>query len=139
MRFWDSSAITPLLVDEADSDLREASLREDADMLIWYGSPAELESALNRRKRDGSLATDDETKARRRLDRLAGSWLEVQPTVKVRDRALRLLRVHTLRAADAFQLAAALVACSEETRGFAFHTNDARLQEAAAAEGFCVR
>ncbi|MEX2578111.1 MAG: PIN domain-containing protein [Verrucomicrobiales bacterium] len=138
MRFWDSSAVTPLLVDESDSDRREASLREDADMLIWYGTPAELESALNRRKRDGSLAAADEASARQRLERLDASWLEVQPTVNVRDRAVRLLRVHTLRAADAFQLAAALIACAEQTRGFAFHTNDARLREAAAAEGFRV-
>jgi uncharacterized protein len=98
----------------------------------------ELESALNRRRRDGSLTAEDEAPVRRCLERLEESWLEVQPTVTVRDRALRLLRVHPLRAADAFQLGAALIACAEQTRGFMFHTNDARLKEAAAAEGFRV-
>lgn len=138
MRFWDSSAIAPLLVDEPDSDLREANLREDSEVLIWYGTPAELESALNRRKREGVLKENEEAKARRRLERIEASWIEVQPTVTVRDRALRLLRVHSLRAADAFQLAAALVVCSERTRGFVFHTNDLRLQAAARSEGFSV-
>jgi hypothetical protein len=77
----------------------------------------ELESALNRRRRDGSLTAEDEAPVRRCLERLEESWLEVQPTVTVRDRALRLLRVHPLRSADAFQLGAALVACAEQTRG----------------------
>lgn len=138
MRFWDSSAITPLLVRETDSGLREKHLRADGGMLVWYGTPVELESVLNRRKRDGSLRPDDEKAARDRLGQLENSWLEVQPVVAVRERALRLLRVHPLRAADAFQLAAALVATSEQPRGHVFHTNDTRLKEAASAEGFAV-
>lgn len=138
MRFWDSSAITPLLVEETDSLLRENHLREDNDMLVWYGTLAELESALNRRKREGALKPDGERAARRKLENLEDAWLEVQPTVVVRERALRLLRVHPLRAADAFQLAAALVATSEQPRGHVFYTNDARLKDTAAAEGFTV-
>lgn len=138
MRFWDSSAITPLLVREADSDLREKHLLADDAMLVWYGTPVELESALNRRKRDGSLRPGDEKAARSRLGRLENSWLEVQPVDTVLERALRLLRVHPLRAADAFQLAAALVTVLEQPRGHVFYTNDIRLKEAASAEGFEV-
>lgn len=136
MRFWDSSALTPLLVREVDTALRERELREDAVVLVWYGTPAEIESALNRRKRENSLSEKDLTNARRRLELLAEAWVEVQATVAVRERALRLLRTHPLRAADAFQLAAALVACEEHTRGFGFLTGDRRLRTAAAAEGF---
>lgn len=138
VKFWDSSAIAPLLMDEEDSALWEDNLREDSELLVWYGTIVELESAINRRKREGVLTSDQETHARRRLQRLEASWLEVQPTVTVRDRALRLLRVHPLRAADAFQLAAALVTCGEQTRGFVFLTNDTRLREAVIAEGFSV-
>ena len=138
MRFWDSSAIAPLLVEEADSDLRESQLREDGDILVWYGTLVELESALNRRKREGFLKPKGGKAARLRLAQLETSWLEVQPTAVVRERALRLLRVHPLRAADAFQLGAALVVTSEQPRGCAFYTNDTRLKEAAAAEGFDV-
>ena len=56
----------------------------------------------------------------------------------VRSRALRLLRVHSLRAADAFPLAAALVAFAERTTGRHFLTGDSRLGAAALAEGFTV-
>lgn len=85
---------------------------------------------------EGNLSREDESKARIRLDMLRESWVEVQPTVAVRDRALRLLRTHPLRAADAFRLAAGLAACQEKTRGFTFLTGDERLREAAEAEGF---
>ena len=43
------------------------------------------------------------------LDEAARRWTEVPPIERVRDQASRLLRVHPLRAADALQLAAALV------------------------------
>jgi len=46
-----------------------------------------------------------------RLDYMRSRWNEVQPTEEVRERAERLLRIHKLRAADALQLAAALVWC----------------------------
>lgn len=138
MRFWDTSALTPLLVREANSGLRESQLRTDGQILVWYGTAVEIESALCRRKRDGSLAADAEALARRRLMDLVAGWAEVEPLRSVRDRACRLLRVHTFRSADAMQLAAALVATGERPQGFAFLTGDVRLRSAAEAEGFTV-
>ena len=41
MRFWDSSAVTPLLVDEAQSEAREQALSDDPVMVVWYATPAE--------------------------------------------------------------------------------------------------
>jgi predicted nucleic acid-binding protein len=139
MNFWDSSAITPLLVDEPDSELREIQLRADPMMLVGYGTLVEIQSALNRRKREGLLLPKDARHAEARLDHLRSAWAEVEPSRMVRDRAIRLLRVHPLRAADAFQLAAALVACAEQTAGFGFFTADVRLSQAALAEGFQIR
>ena len=139
MRFWDISAITPLLVDELESATRERELSEDPRMLIWFATPVELESALNRRLRKGSLTREAEVVARARLEDLAQSWVEIEPLTAVRDRALRLLRVHPLRAADAMQLAAALVACHEKTGLLGFLTGDLRLREAARLEGFAVQ
>lgn len=52
---------------------------------------------------------------------------------------MRLLRVHPLRAADALQLAAALIAVSDAPRNFPFTCADARLAEAARKEGFAVQ
>ena len=138
MKFWDTSALTPLLVNEEDSSMRERQLREDPVVLVWFGPPVEIETALNRRKREGSLTGDDLVRTRERFEKLAETWVEVEPTQVVRERALRLSRSHSLRAADAFQLAAALVACGERTRGFAFLTADRRLREAAEDEGFLV-
>jgi predicted nucleic acid-binding protein len=138
MKFWDTSAITPLLVEEATSALRESQLEEDGVMVIWYGTPAEIQSALSRRRREGALGAEAERFALARWDVLKASWAEVEPLRAIRERALRLLRVHPLRAGDVFQLAAALAACSEKTDGFSFLTADDRLLDAAAAEGFSV-
>ena len=138
MKFWDSSALVSLLVQEEQSAHMEKVLADDLSVLVWYGTLAEIESAMMRRVRDGSLTEPDERLARRKLVMLENAWYEIQPTEVVRSRALRLLRVHPLRAADAFQLAAALVACGEETNGFGFLTGDARLREAAKKEGFDI-
>ena len=105
MRFWDSSAIAPLLVEETASRPREAQLHEDAEILVWYGTWTELESAICRRERETSIGPEQAAMARTRLSVLTRAWLEVQPTSWVRERAIRLLRVHPLRAADAMQLA----------------------------------
>ena len=49
-----------------------------------------------------------------------------------------MLRVHALRAADALQLAAALLASDEEPAGLDIVTLDSRLADAARREGFRV-
>ena len=62
----------------------------------------------------------------------------VEPHPVVRERAIRLLAVHSLRAGDALQLAAALVYFDERPRGESFVCLDERLGEAAAAEGLTL-
>jgi predicted nucleic acid-binding protein len=52
--------------------------------------------------------------------------------------ATRLLRVHPLRAADALQLAAAIIAAEDDPRSLPFVTLDDRLALAAEREGFPV-
>lgn len=136
MNFWDSSAIVPLLVAESDTPLRESQLRANPSLLVWYATHLEIESAICRRLRENSLDPSLASQARARLSVLSKSWLEVQPTPLVKARAIRLLRVHPLRAADAFQLAAALAACHEMTAGNRFLTADLRLATAASLEGF---
>jgi hypothetical protein len=54
------------------------------------------------------------------------------------DVALRLLRNHPLRAADALQLAAALIASEETPQTLEFICLDDRLALAARREGFTV-
>ena len=74
--------------------------------------------------------------ARRGL--LAPGWSEVPPTDGIRDAAVRLVRAHDLRAADAFHLAAAVVASDGEPSGLSFVTLDERLALAASREGFPI-
>jgi predicted nucleic acid-binding protein len=136
MNFWDSSALVPLLVTEASSDLRRKQYDADPWAVVWFGTLAEIESSLVRRQRDGQLPADVEHAARKRLHEMTKQWTEVTPTTEVRARAIRLLRIHPLRAADAFQLAAALIFCREQPQHLPFLTADQRLRTAAALEGF---
>jgi|GEM_PF-3666775 len=67
----------------------------------------------------------------------------VEPTTVVLERAERLLMIHDLRAADAFQLSAALVLFQEKPASYYFVSTDLRLIGAATREGFfnssCLR
>lgn len=138
MRFWDSSAIVPLLVLEASSKAVVTALDADPDVLAWWGTPIECASALTRRERDGDLTAEGTSVALSRLDALRSTWAEVQPVERVRATAVRLLRTHPLRAADALQLAAAIVAAEDHPETLPFVTLDEHLAEAASREGFPV-
>jgi len=138
MNFWDSSAVIPLLVAEAETKAREHQFSRCEAVTVWWGTRVECVSALRRRLRDRALDQIGYERAARRLDVLSAGWQEVAPHEKIRARAERLLTAHALRAADALQLSAALVACSERTVGSRFYTADRRLAEAAAREGFAL-
>ena len=138
MRFWDSSALVPLLAEEATTDAMRKRLREDREVLVWWAAQVECVSALMRRIREGRLVRKDVVRAEQRLQHLTRAWLEVVPTEPVRATAQRLLRVHPLRAADALQLAAAVVAAEHEAASLDLVTLDDRLAEAAEREGFRV-
>jgi predicted nucleic acid-binding protein len=139
MRFWDSSAIIPLCLKERASEAVEGLMRGDEDVVVWWTTPIECLSALSRRQREGVLSSRDEVQARAVLSALTASWSEVQPTEVVRMRAERLLSIHPLRAADALQLAAALIWAQEMPRGFEFVCLDQNLREAALKEGFSIQ
>jgi len=138
VRFWDASAIVPLLVGEPSRDALLALLERDASMLVWWGTPVECASALARREREGAIGLDAATDALERLRELATAWQEVLPSEPVRTVAQRLLRTHPLRAADSLQLAAAIVGAESEPASLEFVGLDARLNEAAMREGFRV-
>jgi hypothetical protein len=136
MKFWDASAIVPLLVAEERRDELLAELDRDARMFVWWGTPVECVSAVSRGEREGALSLAEATTALKRLRALSESWYEVLPSDAVRSTAQRLLRVHPLRAADSLQLAAALVASEGDPARLPFACLDDRLTEAAQREGF---
>jgi predicted nucleic acid-binding protein len=98
----------------------------------------ECVSVLTRLEREGSLTGPSLVDGLRRLDGLASAWSEVQPMALVRQTAIRLLRVHPLRTADALQLAAAIAAAEDHPATLPFVTLDERLAQAAEREGFPV-
>lgn len=138
MKFWDSSAILPLLVREPQSERVKTWLAADPSLVVWWGSRAECWSALARLRREEVITAAQESAIHRRLEVLAVTWVEVQPSAVVMEHARRLLRTHTLRAADALQLAAALVWREGGGGSGEFVTFDARLALCAELEGWAL-
>ena len=138
MRFWDSSALVPLLVQERPRAALIAILERDPRMFVWWGSSLECASAIARRERNGDLQPRGASEALERLRSLSASWNEVAASELVRRTAMRLLRVHPLRAADALQLAAAVLAADGQPAALPFLCLDDRLNDAASREGFPI-
>ena len=136
MRFWDASALVPLLDPSADRAALEALLQKDRETVVWWGSLVECESALRRQERDRTISHEEAQQARARLRAWQSVWVEIQPGERLRETAVRLLAVHALRAGDALQLAAAFAAARGEPRTLPFVCLDRRLAESAAREGF---
>ena len=137
MRFWDASAIIPLLADEPARETVLRWLEEDAEILTWWGTPVEIASALARVKED-RVSSDAVEAALATARQLADAWHEIVPSTSVRRTAERLLRVHSLRAADSLQLAAALIAADHDPATLEFVCLGERLASAARREGFRV-
>jgi len=138
MRFWDASAIVPLLMTEAATKALQGRAGTDPAMLVWWATEVECASAIARLERDGALDAAAVNEAFDRLRRLGEGWHEVEPSDAVRETAVRFLRVHPLRAADALQLAAAFVAAERRPSSLEIVTLDERLAAAARKEGFVL-
>lgn len=136
MKFWDTSAIVPLIVPSAETAAATKRVRENPVIVVWWGTWTECVSACARLEREGRLSADGVALALDRLQALAQQWIEVPASSAVREQATRVLRLHPLRAADALQLGAAIVAADYSPARVAFVTNDERLALAASKEGF---
>lgn len=138
MRYWDASALVSLVVQQPQSAVVRAMLRQDTTIVTWWGTPVEIFSGLCRLQREKRFAATEIDTLRERFTRLASSLDTVIPSLPIRERALRLLRIHAIRAADALQLAAALQWCQELPALHAFICLDDKLSTAARNEGFQV-
>jgi uncharacterized protein len=138
MTFWDSSALVPLFAAETRTRPMQSLYARDTEVVVWWGTSVECASAIARLEREGALSAVQAAASFARLDALAPSWMQIDPSDEIRESARRFLRVHPLRAADALQLAAALVAAERRPSTLAFVTCDDRLQDAAAKEGFLI-
>lgn len=139
MRFWDSSAIVPLIIVEGASPLVRALFETDRQVLAWWGTEVECAAAFSRRLRTRESPEALVAEARQRLRLIASEWDELAADDEVRRIAILLLGRHPLQAADSLQLAAAIIAADGQPAGLPFVTLDTRLGDAARAEGFNVR
>ena len=138
MKFWDASAVVPLLIAEISTRRLLTLAAEDPAMLVWWASEVECASALARAEREAAIDADGAVVAFSRLGQLKTAWHEIDPSDAVRETAVRFLRVHQLRAADALQLAAAFVAAEGRPASLELITLDDRLCTAARKEGFAI-
>jgi predicted nucleic acid-binding protein len=138
LRFWDTSALVPLVVEEPTTAAIQQIRAEDPDVLVWMLAGVELLSAVARLGRSAQGLED--LAAAIRLEALAQSrrWHRVTDVDGVRRRAERLVGVHPIAAADAMQLAAALVASGDRPETLPFVTLDRPLARSAQLEGFEV-
>jgi uncharacterized protein len=138
MKFWDSSAIVPLLLAEPTTRAMQTIVAKDSTMLVWWATEVECASALARLEREDALEDAATRLAFDRLRQLASGWHEIDPSDAIREAAVRFLRVHALRAGDALQLAAAFVAAERRPPSLEVVTLDERLAGPARKEGFDV-
>ena len=127
-----------LVVEEPMSARRRDLLRRDPAIVTWGASQIECASALNRLHRENAIDSAGLGQSLERLRGFAETWLEVRPMQRVRNRSLRLRRIHSLLSADAMQLAAALVASGEDPLTLDLVCSDARLSAAASQEGITI-
>lgn len=138
MRFWDSSALIARFIEEPQSTVVRRWYRDDSAVVVWVMSRVEIASAIARRRREEPSLTSEFDHTFRDIVKASDEWLAITNNVAVRDHAERIVRSHPLRAADALQLGAAIVAAEEEPMSLEFVTLDRRLADAAAKEGFRV-
>jgi len=138
MRYWDSSALVALHVEQTmTAGVRDLYAR-DPEVLTWCLSDVEVRSGILRLGRDGAMTQSQVQTAIARIEAFWQGVHEISLVEAVKPRAKRLLGVHALKAADALQLAAALAGVYDNPLSWEFVCLDRNLAGAAAREGFIV-
>lgn len=137
MRFWDSSAIVPALVQQQSTKRVLQLLTSDQSLVVSWVTYFECFSALARLEREGMTPLEFNIAATL-LDQLSTGWITIRQSEKLAREIRRVLRVHPLKCADAVQLGSALVAREALSDKLEFCSFDAQLNLAARKEGFAV-
>lgn len=136
MKFWDTSAVIPLLIDEQQSHVIDQIFNKDPAIVVWWGTSIECVSAMARLERENKITHKEAESIISRLSQIRSTWREIQPGTKLKQTAERILRLHPLRAQDSQQLAACIIANTDHQ--IEFVTLDERLATAARKEGLIV-
>jgi len=137
MRFWDSSALIPLMLDEPRSDEMRQLLAEDWTIVTSAITPIEIACVLWRKRHHDELSVPAHHEADVAFATLSTRWDEVAYSSAVAEHALDVVSRQSLRSLDALQLASA-IAYAGKTAFLAFVALDEKLRKAARAEGFRV-
>jgi len=138
VRFWDASAVVPLLFEQKQTGVARKLHGADPEMAVWWGTTVECHSAIARMLRQQAIDRNGAAQGMERLHELETEWLEVEPSTGIRNEACRLLFAHPLRAADALQLAAVINLSREIGDRVPMICFDDRLVEAARFEQLAV-
>ena len=138
MRFWDASALVPTFLEETTTAEIQRWQSEDPGIIIWMMTRVEVISAIARRRREQRERAVLWQRAIRDFQEAALTWTEIFDAEAARFHAERIVVDYPLRAADALQLGAALVAADGDPQSLELVTLDRRLAEAARREGFPV-
>lgn len=133
MKFWDTSALMPLLVLEDATPVVRMLFRDDPTVAVSFITDIELSAGVARRSRN-----DEQVKraaVQRALEDLRDTWLESKDYDEIMAVARYAAETHHLRAGDAIQLASAIVLCRNRPR-LPLVTLDRDLAAAARLEGF---
>jgi predicted nucleic acid-binding protein len=138
MRFWDASALVPMLVPEPATEIVVRLLRSDPEIVVAWTATIECVSACVRRYRERIASDTQLAGALNRLRDLSAHWNFAEPSSLLRSAAERLVARHALRTGDAIQLASATVTAEGVDRALDFVCFDRRLALAATTEGLRV-
>ncbi|TMH28301.1 MAG: type II toxin-antitoxin system VapC family toxin [Betaproteobacteria bacterium] len=138
MRFWDASALVPLLASEAATEMVGQLYRADQEIAVAWTATIECASACVRKHRERVISDEQLTLLLERLRMLSQSWNIAEPTLDLRVSAERLVARHALRAGDAIQLASAIALASAAGPVSELVCFDRRLALAATTEGLRV-
>lgn len=138
MRFWDASALVPTFIEESSTPEVQSWQAADPRITIWIMTRVEVLSAIARKKREQPELAALWTRAIRDVNEMALRWTEIWDAAATRLHAERIVMDYPLRAADALQLGAAIVAADGDPHSLELVTLDRRLADAARREGFPV-
>jgi uncharacterized protein len=130
--------LVPTFVEENSSAEVRSWQAEDAGITTWIMSRVEVISAIARKQREQPNLAPLWDRAIRHVHAMASRWTEIWDADAVRLHAERIVMIHVLRAADALQLGAAIVAADGDPQSLELVTLDRRFGEAARREGFPV-
>jgi predicted nucleic acid-binding protein len=138
VRFWDASALVPTFLDEVSTPRVRSWQASDPGVTIWMMTVVEAMSAVARKQRERPDLAELCKQAIFNVRDAAVTWVQVEDAAAVRYHAERIVMKYPLRAADALQLGAAIVAADGDPQSLELVTLDRRLADAARREGFPV-